>query len=68
MLDILLHVLLFNKVDWDSVSVVSGKISLESVNSGCYDIINMSYRFYKLNKKINLKNLYKITWCNYLFI
>ena len=66
--DILLCILLFDKADWDSVSVVSGKISSKSVNLKHYDIIDVSYGFYKLNERIDLKNLCKTAWCNYLSV
>ena len=66
--DILLCISLSNKAGWDSISVVSGKIFLESVDSGHYDIINVLYKFYGLNKRIGLKNLHKAAWHNYLSI
>ena len=68
MLDILFYISLFDKADWDSVCIVFEKISLKSVDSGHYNIIDVLYKFYELNKRIDLENFYKTAWHNYLSV
>ena len=68
MSNILLHVSLFSKAGWDSVFVVSGKVSSESVDSGHCDIIGVSYGFCGLNERVGLEDLRKAAWRNRLSV